>query len=61
MCLLSNLLGGKAQISVRPHERSLEALTETNGDETMMDNPGDDVAGETSAVKSKIQPNEAIG
>ena len=41
---------------VRPHERSLERLTETDGDETMMGNPGDDDAGETSAVKSKIQP-----
>ena len=41
---------------VRPHERSLEPLTETDGDETMMDNPGDDDAGETSAVQSTIQP-----
>ena len=41
---------------VRPQERSLEPLTETDGDETMMYNPGDDDAGETSAVKSKIQP-----
>ena len=40
----------------RPHERSLEPLTETDGDETVMDNPGDEDAGETSAVKSKIQP-----
>ena len=32
--------------------RSLEPLTETDGDETMMDNPGNDDAG----VKSKIQP-----
>ena len=38
----------------RPLERSLESLTGTDGDETMMDKPGDD-AGETSAVKSKIQ------
>ena len=30
---------------VRPQERSLEPLTETVGDETMMDNPGDDDAG----------------
>ena len=36
---------------VRPHERPLEPLTETDGDET-----GDDDAGETSAVKSKLQP-----
>ena len=42
--------------SVRPHERSLEPLTETDGDETMMHNPGDDDGEETSAVKSKIQP-----
>ena len=33
-------------------------LTETDGDGTMMDNPGDDDAGETSAVKSKIQPTK---
>ena len=38
---------------VRPHERSLEPLTETDGDETMMDNRGDDDAGETSAVQIK--------
>ena len=41
---------------VRPHERLLEPLTETDGDETMMDNLGDDDAGKTSAVKSKIRP-----
>ena len=41
---------------MRPQERSLEPLTGTAGDETMMDNAGDDDAGETSAVKSKIQP-----
>ena len=40
----------------RPQERSLEPLTEIDGDDAMMDNPGDDDAGETSAVKSKIQP-----
>ena len=40
---------------VRPQERSFEPLTETDEDETMMDNPGGDDAGETSAVKSKIQ------
>ena len=39
---------------VRPHERLLEPVTETDGDETMIDNLGD--AGETSAVQSKIQP-----
>ena len=44
------------QRPVRTNERSLEPLTETDGDETMMDNPGDEDAGETSAVKSKIQP-----
>ena len=37
---------------VRPQEQSLEPLTETDRDEPMTDNP----AGETSAVKSKIQP-----
>ena len=41
---------------VRLHERSLEPLTETDGDETLMDNLGDDDAGETSAVQSKTQP-----
>ena len=46
---------------VRPHERPLEPLTQTDGDETMMDNLGDDDAGETSAVKSKIQPHKACG
>ena len=40
---------------VRPQERSLD---ETDGDEKMMDNLGDDDAGETSAVKSKIQPKQ---
>ena len=40
----------------RPNERSLKPLTETDGDETMMDNHGDDDTGETSAVKSKSQP-----
>ena len=40
---------------VRPSERSLEPLVETAGDETTMDNPGDDDSGETIAVKSKIQ------
>ena len=38
---------------VRPQERWLEPLAETDGDETM-DNPGADEAGETSAVRSKI-------
>ena len=47
MCLLHNLLDG----IVRPQERSLEQLIETDGDETLMDNLGDDDAGETSAVK----------
>ena len=41
---------------VRPNERSLEPLTERDGDETMMDNHGDDNADETSAVKTKLQP-----
>ena len=40
----------------RLNERSLEPLTETDGDETMMNHLGDDDAGETSAFKSKIQP-----
>ena len=40
---------------VRPQEQSFEPLTETDRDETMTDNPDDDEAGETSAVKSKIQ------
>ena len=56
MCLFSTfttfLVAGHRL--VRPHERSLEPFTETDGDETMMDNPGDDDAGETAAVKSKI-------
>ena len=38
-----------------------EPLTGTDGDETMMDNPGDDDAGTTSAVKIKNPTNEAIG
>ena len=42
--------------AARPQEPSLEPLTGTDGDETMMDNPGADDAGETSAVRSKIQP-----
>ena len=29
----------------RPQERSLEPLTGTDGNETMVDNPGDDDAG----------------
>ena len=41
---------------VRPHERPLKPLTETDGDETVVDNLGDDDAGEMSAVRSKIQP-----
>ena len=41
---------------VRPRERSLEPLTETDGDETTMDNSGDDDAGKTGAVKTKIKP-----
>ena len=41
---------------VRPNERSLEPLAGTDGDETMMDNHGDDEAGETTAVKAQIQP-----
>ena len=41
---------------VRPHERSLEPLTGTDGCGTMMDNLVDDDAGETSAVRSQIQP-----
>ena len=47
----------------RPNERSLEPLFETDGDETMLDRHGDDDAGETSAVKSKIEnpANEAFG
>ena len=45
---------------VRPHERSLEPLTETDGDDTMMDNLGDDDAG-SSAVKNRKSANEAIG
>ena len=40
---------------VSPQERSLDTLTETDGDETMMDNSGED-AGETIAVTSKTQP-----
>ena len=40
---------------VRPNERSFEPSTETDGDETLMDNPGDD-EGETGVVKSKMQP-----
>ena len=45
---------------VRPSARTLEPLTETDGDETMMDNPGVDDAGDTtSAVKSKIQPTKS--
>ena len=46
---------------VKPHEGSLEPLTETDGDETVMDNPGDDDPGETSAGKSKIQPIKPSG
>ena len=38
---------------VRPHERPLEPLTETDGDETMMDNLGDDDAGETQCSQIK--------
>ena len=52
MCLLYNLLTGHRLVG--PYERSLEPLTETDGDETMMDNLGDDDAAETNAVKSKI-------
>ena len=48
--------GWAGQRPARPRERALESLTETDGDETMMDNPGDDDAGEISAIKSKIQP-----
>ena len=55
MCLLYNLLDGRHR-PVRPRERSLEPLTETDVDETIVDNPVDDDAGETGAVKSKIQP-----
>ena len=40
---------------VRPIERSLEPLTQTDGDDAMMDNPRDDDAGETNPT------NEAIG
>ena len=36
---------------VRPQERSLIPLTVTDGDETMMDNPGDDDGWGTCAVK----------
>ena len=49
------------QRPVRPHARSLEPLTETDGDETMLDKLGDDTAGETGAVKSKNPTDEAIG
>ena len=44
---------------VRPNERSLEPFLGTDGEETMMDHHGNDDAGETSAVKSKIQPMKA--
>ena len=40
----------------RPSEKSVEPLTKADGDDTMMENHGDDDAGETSAVRSKIQP-----
>ena len=40
---------------VRPQEQSLEPLTETDREEMIADNLDDDDAGETSAVKSKIQ------
>ena len=56
MCLLCKLWCGRAQACKTTYERSLEPLTETDRDEKMMDNPGDDDAGKTSAVKSKIQP-----
>ena len=49
------LLSGAGHRPARPRERSLAPLIGTDGDETMMDKPGDD-AGETNAVKSKIQP-----
>ena len=45
---------------VRPHERSLEPLTETDGDETMVDSPGDDDAGDE--LSQSVNPtDEAIG
>ena len=46
---------------VRPHERSLEPLIETYGDETMMDNFGDDDAGETGCSQIANPANEPIG
>ena len=53
-------LGVAGHRLARPRERSWESLTGTDGDETMMDKPGDD-AGETSAIKSKNPNSEAIG
>ena len=49
-CVLFTTFWMAGHRPVGPHERSLGPLSETDGDETMMDNPGDDDAGETSAV-----------
>ena len=37
-------------------ETDWKELRETDGDETMMDNHGNDEAGETGAVRAKNQP-----
>ena len=46
---------------MRPHERSLEPLTQTERNETMMDNPGDHDVGEDQRSQIKKSTNEAVG